>query len=287
MRWTKKKINTLRRLYRRNNARAVAKIMRVSESVIKSAVTNHKIKHSPGYNHMLHSRVALTKAEIKFIRKNYVKLTNHELAERIGRSESVIQRVRRQYGIHKENSGRIKPGNRPWNWNVKGSIKSTPGMRRTQFKKGNLPANTMHDGAITVRLDHPKDRKGRPYQWIRVSVGKWVHYHRWLWEQKNGPVPAKHVVAFKDGNTMNTTLSNLVLLTMAENATRNYNPAKAHQASKELSDNYIAGRLASGDKKLRSAIIHGAPNLIKEKRMQLLNNRILKHERQNQAEQAA
>lgn len=243
------------------------------------------LKHEPGYNRMAHR--AVPENTIAFIRKNYLKYTNHELAKLAGVSESTVLKVRLKFKIKgKVNIGCFPKNNRPWSFRKK-LEKSYGRMAETQFKKGGEPGNTLYDGAITVRLDHPKTRKGRPYKWIRISKGKWIHYHRYLWEKKYGPVPAKHMVAFKDGDTMNVRLRNLKLISMADNARRNYNPVKAQRALKSLSDRYIAGRLAGGDKKLREAIIKGAPELIKAKRSQLKLNRILKNERHNQARKAA
>lgn len=273
-----------------------------------------------------------TEREINFLKENFRKYTNPELAKKLGRTLSSIQSMNSHLGLVRDRkwteekkselarlyksgmtlreisahmnvplnavkaatnnfkilSGRtgcFPKGHRPWNFRTKGLVKATQGMKRTQFKKGNLPANTLHDLAITVRLDHPKTRKGRPYKWIRIAKGKWVHYHRWLWEQAHGPVPAKHMVIFKDGNTMNCVLSNLELITMAENAMRNYNKEKAATAARDLTDNYIAGRLAKGDKQLRKAIIHGAPDLIKAKREQLKLKRLI-NERENETREA-
>jgi hypothetical protein len=42
-----------------------------------------------------------------------------------------------------------------------------------------------------------------------------------MWEQANGPIPAKHIVRFIDGNTMNLQISNLECIPMSENANRN------------------------------------------------------------------
>ena len=36
--------------------------------------------------------------------------------------------------------------------------------------------------------------------------------HRVVWEQHHGPIPPKHVVRFKDGNTMNWDISNLEMI---------------------------------------------------------------------------
>ena len=49
-----------------------------------------------------------------------------------------------------------------------------------------------------------------------VPARRWVPEHRRLWETEHGPIPAGHVVAFKDGDKQNVTLDNLVLMTRAE-----------------------------------------------------------------------
>lgn len=222
-----------------------------------------------------------TAKEISWLKKHAHKFLDRELAERF---DTTVNSVKACIMNHRIKPGRVrnfKKGHRPWNFRTRGLMNHSSASKRSQFKKGQLPPNTLHDGAITIRRDHPKDRKGRPYKWIRVALGKWIHYHRYLWVKKNGPVPPGHMVVFKDGDTMNTKMSNLKLISMAENARRNINPAKAHVASKTLTDNYIAGRLAGGDKKLRKAIILGMPELIELKRTQLKLKRLLNHERDN------
>jgi hypothetical protein len=42
-----------------------------------------------------------------------------------------------------------------------------------------------------------------------------------VWEQHNGPIPPKHIVAFKDRNRANCAIENLELMSMADNARRN------------------------------------------------------------------
>jgi hypothetical protein len=46
-------------------------------------------------------------------------------------------------------------------------------------------------------------------------------YQRHVWEQHKGPIPPKHVVAFKNGDRSNCAIENLELLSMAQNARRN------------------------------------------------------------------
>lgn len=109
---------------------------------------------------------------------------------------------------------RFQKGQRSWNKGKKGMI--TGGIS-TQFKAGSIPYNAKEDGAISIR----KDKQGRPYRHIRIAQGKWVHLHRYLWEEANGPVPNGYIVKFKDGNLANCVLENLYLSTRKENMTSN------------------------------------------------------------------
>lgn len=89
--------------------------------------------------------------------------------------------------------------------------------KKTRFKNGHLPHNTKSDGAITIRTD----RRGVKEQFMRVRLAEWVPLRRQVWEQHNGPIPTGGVVRFKDGNTFNCDISNLELVTRAENMTKN------------------------------------------------------------------
>jgi hypothetical protein len=111
---------------------------------------------------------------------------------------------------------RYPKGNIPWTKGMKGL--KIPGSEKGHFKKGHLPHNTKNDHDISVRNDAAT---GRPYQWIRVALGKWVHLHVHVWHNAHGDVPEGYVISFKDGDTMNATPENLQLITMAENMARN------------------------------------------------------------------
>jgi len=87
----------------------------------------------------------------------------------------------------------------------------------TMFKKGNKPFNTREENAMSIR----KDTKGRDYCYSKVADSKWVLTHRLVWEQANGPIPARHIIRFIDGNTMNYDLSNLECISMRENINKN------------------------------------------------------------------
>jgi hypothetical protein len=282
--WTNEQLQQLREMWPNNPARIIAPALGLSRAAVKAKAFKLRLRKLPTYNRARVSPQALTNEERTFVIDNYTKFPNHELAKITGRSESAIQAIGREFNLSRKNDGCFKKGHRSWNFRMKGIQPYHAKTVATQFKKGNKSANTLYDGAITIRSAH-KDRNDKPYKFIRVE-GKWLLYHRWMWEQQYGAVPAKHIVIFIDGDTMNVDIGNLECISMAENARRNYNP-KGQYASKELSDKYIAGRMAKGDKKLRKALINGAPELIELKRIQLNLKRKIKNERDNQTRKTA
>lgn len=142
--------------------------------------------------------------------------------------------------LHRSYSGRIKksgqhpnmiaarfqPGLVPWNKGMKGL---DLGGKATQFKPGSLPHNTLpvgsyryhwRDGTLEVKVSEERGYNRR----------RWRQVARVVWEAAHGPVPAKHVVAFKPG--MKTavleeiTLARIECISMAENAMRNHPRSK-------------------------------------------------------------
>lgn len=122
----------------------------------------------------------------------------------------------------------FKGGEAPFNKGKKVSKETYKKMKRTMFKKGNVPHNAKpKDGFITVRHGHYNRFNGKPYKWIRLGLGNWMLYHRYKWEKHRGPIPKSHIVWFKDGDTMNTKLSNLELIHRGEGARRNVRSFRA------------------------------------------------------------
>ena len=91
---------------------------------------------------------------------------------------------------------------------------------RTQFKKHNLPHNTVPVGTEVRDRDGYLKRKVSDRRDI-PSRRNWVYVHRLLWEQHNGPIPNGHIVTFRDGDRTNIVIENLVLMSFGENAKRN------------------------------------------------------------------
>ena len=113
----------------------------------------------------------------------------------------------------RNSNGQFTPGHQPTNKGLKG-VHYSP---NTEFKPGHNPMNELYDGATRIR----KDNSGRPFVWIRIRSGVWDRLHLQKWKQKNGPIPAGHVLACKTTDTLNTDLSNWRLITLAENLRRN------------------------------------------------------------------
>lgn len=217
------------------------------------------------------------------IKKEYLNMPFKQLAMHIGKSYTfLITRMRqlelvvpREIIEQRINDSRIKKGTIPPN---KGksqseymSIEAIERTKETRFKKGNIPHNTVEgDGAIRIR--HKKGE--HPYKYIRLELGKWELLHRHIWKEHKGKIPDKHIITFKDGNTMNCVLENLECISQKENAIRNSsheNPTDNRVAS------YIAGKK---NKDLKSEFLKH-PKLIEAKRQSLLLKRALKNERSN------
>ena len=84
---------------------------------------------------------------------------------------------------------------------------------KTSFGSGNRPINTKKVGSISTR----KDKNGSLYMHIKIAEpSKWQMLHVYIWEHKYGEIPKGHCVIFKDKNTLNTKLDNLMLVSRDE-----------------------------------------------------------------------
>jgi hypothetical protein len=121
-------------------------------------------------------------------------------------SQNNLLALRKRKGWKTGRTGQFVAGTAPPN---KGKPHPTRGRSaETQFKKGSLPHNTQHLGHERINRDG----------YVEISVAetnphtgferRYVHKHRWLWEQANGPVPAGHALKCLDGDKQNTDPSN-------------------------------------------------------------------------------
>jgi hypothetical protein len=192
-------------------------------SLCKEDVIKHRAKSMSG-------RTTFPPELDATIKEHYLTTPIKTIAKMIGRSYTGVMSALKRMELEipaeiieqRKQSGRIKKGSISFNKGKKQTeYMSTEAIARcsaTRFKKGNKPHNTYEkDGIITYRIDN----SGRPYLYIRTSVGKWELYHKHLWEKENGKVPPNHCLWFIDGNSTNVSLENLECITRKENYMRN------------------------------------------------------------------
>jgi hypothetical protein len=171
-----------------------------------------------------------TEEEIRFLREYAPGHSYKEIARAFsekfppGVSVGMISGCMKRYGIQNGLDGRFSKGHEPAN---KGKhIQVTGRMAETQFKKGHTPKNHRPVGSVSVRHSYTGKK---PYVWEKVAEPDvWRMKHVVEWEKANGPVPDGMIVIFADGDTLNTDISNLVLISRSQNAVMNRWNIKGH-----------------------------------------------------------
>jgi hypothetical protein len=123
---------------------------------------------------------------------------------RLRRGDNISVKTQFQRGHVPANKGLRRPGYAPGR------------MRETQFKKGQFPPNKDPEyyvlGALRINTDGYLDMRTS----FAPGSSGWTAMHRILWEDANGPVPARHHLYFKDGDRLNVELDNIGLRSCAE-----------------------------------------------------------------------
>lgn len=151
---------------------------------------------------------------------NDLGLTYSQVANRafsMGLKKSIEFKMSDKSGRHNLIEGgkkfRFTKGHEPHNKGVPMRSDVYERVKPTMFKKGSKPHNTQPVGTIHFRTD----KEGRTYAYIKIKDKDWRLMHRVVWEQHHGLIPPKHVVKFKDGNTMNWDISNLEMISQCGN----------------------------------------------------------------------
>jgi len=184
------------------------------------------------------------------LRMLYADTPTDAIADQLGRSPSSTWQRARKLGLEKdpaylasEAAGRIRRGDHRGRLAgfKKGHVPANKGLRRpgwgpgrmkeTQFKKGERRgvAVTLYQPIGTERIskDGYLERKindDLPLQ------RRWRAVHLLLWESENGPLPASHAVAFRNGDKTDIRLENLECITRRELMRRN----TIHRYPKEI-----------------------------------------------------
>ena len=111
-----------------------------------------------------------------------------------------------RHGIKTGRTGCFEKGHRSWNKGKKMPLNAN--SARTQFRKGQVPPNRVplwtervgKDGYIEMKVPLKNPYTGSPT--------RFMHKHRYLWEQANGPLPDGMALKCLDGDRTNTVPSN-------------------------------------------------------------------------------
>ena len=172
-----------------------------------------------------------TQKELDEIRQRYPYEKTQVIAESMGIKVASVYNLAYKLGLKKSpeylltpGCGRLMKGNRngiagefkkghvPHNKGKKMPADMYVKCRPTMFQKGQIPPNLKSIGYLSVR----PDKTGREYIHIKVDSQTWKLYHRVLWEQEHGPIPAKMKIVFINGNTLDCRLDNLKMVTYQE-----------------------------------------------------------------------
>lgn len=176
-----------------------------------------------------------TDEELKILTELYPKTTAKDIAERLNKKEGSVyykafvlglkkdedfkRETSRQMALKNGSNSRFKKGLIPFNKGKKIEEYLPPEkiekLKKTSFKKGNIPHNTKYDGYERISKDG--------YVEVRVAPGKFVLKHRLIWEEHFGSIPKGKIIIFKDGDKTNLDISNLEMIDREENAIRNNN----------------------------------------------------------------
>ena len=218
----------------------------------------------------------------------YLNMPMKQLSKKLNISDTCLRKRLQQLGLsippciieQRKKDSQIKLGAIPANKGKKMKASVYERCKGTVFKKGHVPANSkgVKDGDVTLR----KDKSGRLYKFIRLSLGKWIPLHIANWEKENVKVPKGYCIWFRNGDTLNCDINDLELITRGENMKRN-------SAALRLTDGYVAQCLARKkggrglcDKNLKQLVLQD-PSLIELKRHQLkLKRTIYGHKKINQ-----
>ena len=151
------------------------------------------------------------KEELDYIREIAPGRHYHEIVEMFNKKferqidAKKLKETLGNHGISTGLTGRFEKGHVPVN---KG--KKFPGTgNRTTFSKGNVPANKMNVGEDIITTDG----------YVKTKIAEpnlWEYKHKLIWAEAHGPIPEKHSVIFADGDKLNLSIDNLLLVSRAE-----------------------------------------------------------------------
>lgn len=168
---------------------------------------------------------AWTDEEKRFLRE-YVPAhtweeTTGELNRRFGcsLSKDAVKAAGGRFGIRTGRTGHFTKGHEPANKGKKMSPDIYKKCAPTMFYKGQPPRVHKPVGTIVVRENSNRNRKCVYEKVMEPDV--WREKHILEWERHHGPIPQGKMIRFADGNTLNTDISNLVMISHSQHAVMN------------------------------------------------------------------
>lgn len=171
---------------------------------------------------------------LEFVQENAWGVESKDLARMIedefgfSMTPTQVKAFRQRHGIKSGLTGWFQKGRAPGNKGRKmeefvKDPETLERIRSTQFKKGNRPGNEVPVGTIKIRRPDGRGSK-KKYKLIKVQMeggmwDRWKPLHRYVWEQHNGPIPEGMCVVFKDQDSMNCDIDNLILARRQELST--------------------------------------------------------------------
>ena len=185
-----------------------------TESSMKSYIGNHKLYRKTRGGYLTVYSKTFPEEIVAYIRNHYKGIGPKEMAsvlnEKFGSSYTKKQ-LAGYYKNHKLNSGldgRFQKGHQ--NPHKGDKTYRIPNSESTQFKRGNVPHNTLSVGAEVI------DEYG--YHKVKVAEpNKWEFVHKRVWQQHFGDIPKGMMITFKDGDKDNLSPENLMLVSNEEN----------------------------------------------------------------------
>lgn len=165
------------------------------------------------------ARISYSEAELEWVsaRREMPRRELHAgFCKEFGRadvSQSNLTGLCKRNGWVTGRTGRFEPGQESHNKGQKGVC--YPGSEKGWFRKGARPRNLVplwserigKDGYIEMKVPVKN-----PYTGHRT---RFMHKHRYLWEQRNGPLPKGMALKCLDGNKTNTNADNWVAVPRA------------------------------------------------------------------------
>lgn len=194
------KIEIVKNLYTTHSDSELAKMLKVNKATIARCRKENKLVKTKKINPK-----SLTYAEKLFVKNNYEKLSYQQMAKKLNRSESVLQRfvneLYKQGFAKKQNSSHANF----LNSNIR-FVSKTP----SQVSLNNLQKKQAKRKVGEVYW------RAKANEYYIKTAKKIIPFRIWLWQKVNGTILKGTVIRFLDGNSKNVSIENLALFTQKE-----------------------------------------------------------------------